>query len=581
MPPRRGRGRRATEPEDRVDRIERIRGTGSGAGAMPRTTIKQFQQLRPPTFYGTPDPMAAESRFDLVAIEEAIGTVVDMAQIPRSVFNEEYFPEMIRDQKIQEFLNLKQGDMIVVEYNAKFMELSRYAPHIVSTESRKARRFEAGLRWNIKNKEMSQFRENRKKRIGGNMNRGQSSKRQSSGSSSGNSSAQQRKIASQGSSGFNELPTCPICQKKHRGECRMGTRACYGCGQEGHQIRDCPMRNRIQGAGTSTSASVPKTPAERRNNQPRQGRAFALVPGNTPATTSVVSVSLEYELSVSLPSGDTMSCDRVYSSWMDWLSSYRALIDCELKRVVFHSFAHSGLIFEGVGVVPPPYLISSMKANRLIRKGSQAFLCSVYRYACFPPSLEDIHVVREFPDVFPDELPGSLVDREIEFYIDLNPDRDPRFTSKFWKSLQRALGTELSFNTAFHPQTDGQSERTIQTLEDMLRLCVLDFQGNWEMHLPLVEFAYNNSFHASIGMAPYEALYGRKCRSPICWTEVGERQMLGPEIVQLTTDKIKVIQQRLQTAQSRQKSYADIRRRELEFEEGDHVFLKKYLLPRG
>ena len=108
----------------------------------------------------------------------------------------------------------------------------------------------------------------------------------------------------------------------------------------------------------------------------------------------------------------------------------------------------------------------------------------------------------------------------------------------------------------------------------MLRLCVLDFQGSWESHLSLVEFAYNNSFHASIGMAPYEALYGRKCRSPVCWTEVGERQILGPEIVQMTTDKIKVIQQRLQTAQSRQKSYADVRRRELEFEEGDHVFLK-------
>ncbi|GFZ09165.1 hypothetical protein Acr_20g0009730 [Actinidia rufa] len=137
--------------------------------------------------------------------------------------------------------------------------------------------------------EMSQFRENRKKRIGGNVNRGQSSKRQSSGSSSGNSSAQQRNVVSQGSSESNKLPTCPICQKKHRGECRMGTRACYGCGQEGHQIRDCPMRKRIQGAGTSASASVQQPPTERRNNQPRQGRAFALVPGNTPATTSVVS----------------------------------------------------------------------------------------------------------------------------------------------------------------------------------------------------------------------------------------------------------------------------------------------------
>ncbi|CAL5414693.1 unnamed protein product [Camellia sinensis] len=153
-------------------------------------------------------------------------------------------------------------------------------------------------------------------------------------------------------------------------------------------------------------------------------------------------------------------------------------------------------------------------------------------------------------------------------------DRDPKFVSRFWQSLQGALGTELRFSTAFHPQTDGQTERTNQTLEDMLRLCVLDFQGSWESHLPLVEFAYNNSYQASIGMAPYEALYGRECRSPICWTEVGDRVLIGPELVQMTTEKIKLIQQRIKTAQSRQKSYADQRRRELEFEIGDHVFLK-------
>ena len=100
--------------------------------------------------------------------------------------------------------------------------------------------------------------------------------------------------------------------------------------------------------------------------------------------------------------------------------------------------------------------------------------------------------------------------------ISIVSDRDPRFTSRFWPSLQKALGTKLKFSTAFHPQTDGQSERTIQTLEDMLRACVMDFAGSWDEHLPLMEFAYNNSYHSSIGMPPYEALYGRKCRTPIC-----------------------------------------------------------------
>ncbi|GJT91751.1 putative reverse transcriptase domain-containing protein [Tanacetum coccineum] len=109
-------------------------------------------------------------------------------------------------------------------------------------------------------------------------------------------------------------------------------------------------------------------------------------------------------------------------------------------------------------------------------------------------------------------------------------DRDPRFTSNFWRSLQNTLGTNLDMSTAYHPQTDGQSERTIQTLEDMLRACAIDFGKGWVNHLPLVEFSYNNSYHASIKAAPFEALYGRKCRSPVCWTEVGEAQICNTPI---------------------------------------------------
>ena len=102
-------------------------------------------------------------------------------------------------------------------------------------------------------------------------------------------------------------------------------------------------------------------------------------------------------------------------------------------------------------------------------------------------------------------------------------DRDPRFLSRFWVSLSKALGTKLHPSTAAHPQTDGQSELTIQILEDMLRAYVLDFEGNWEKYITLVEFAYNNSYQLTIGMSPFEALYGRRYRSPICWEEVGDR----------------------------------------------------------
>ncbi|GJW30825.1 putative reverse transcriptase domain-containing protein [Tanacetum coccineum] len=114
---------------------------------------------------------------------------------------------------------------------------------------------------------------------------------------------------------------------------------------------------------------------------------------------------------------------------------------------------------------------------------------------------------------------------------------DVGFTSHFWQSLQKALGTHLDMSMAYHPQTDGQSERTIQTLEDMLSTCVIDFRKGWDRHLPLVEFSYNNSYHTSIKAAPFESLYGQKCRSPVCRTEVGDSQLTGTEIIHETTDK--------------------------------------------
>ncbi|GJY92055.1 putative reverse transcriptase domain-containing protein [Tanacetum coccineum] len=121
--------------------------------------------------------------------------------------------------------------------------------------------------------------------------------------------------------------------------------------------------------------------------------------------------------------------------------------------------------------------------------------------------------------------------------VSIISDRDGRFTSLFWKALHEALGTRLDMSTAYHPETDGQSERTIQTLEDMLRACVIDFGKSWDRHLPLVEFSYNNSYHTSIKAAPFEALYGRKCRSPVCWAEVGDAQLTGPEIIHKQPEK--------------------------------------------
>ncbi|GKD81715.1 putative reverse transcriptase domain-containing protein [Tanacetum coccineum] len=159
-------------------------------------------------------------------------------------------------------------------------------------------------------------------------------------------------------------------------------------------------------------------------------------------------------------------------------------------------------------------------------------------------------------------------------HVSIICDRDPRFTSNFWKSLQEALGTRLDMSTAYHPETDGQSERTIQTLEDMLRACVIDFRKGWVNHFSLVEFSYNNIYHTSIKAAPFEALYGQKCRSPVCWAEVGQVQLTGPEMVRETTEKIIQIKKRIQAARDRKKSYADLKRKPIEFQVGDRVMLK-------
>ena len=160
----------------------------------------------------------------------------------------------------------------------------------------------------------------------------------------------------------------------------------------------------------------------------------------------------------------------------------------------------------------------------------------------FSSRADDLHIGGILPVVHSRDSPATWST------ISILSDRDPRFTTHFWKSFQKAMGIRLTMSTAFHPQTDCQSKRTIQVLEDMLRACVLDHKGSWEEHFPLVDFAYNNNYQASIQMAPYEALYGRPCISPICWTKVGESFITGPDLIRDTSEKVSLIRQRLLTA---------------------------------
>ena len=139
--------------------------------------------------------------------------------------------------------------------------------------------------------------------------------------------------------------------------------------------------------------------------------------------------------------------------------------------------------------------------------------------------------------------------------VSIVSNRDARFTSMFWKELQAGFSAKLKFSTVSHPQVDGQSEQMIQTLEDMLRVCTLDFLGSWAEKVQLMEFAYNNSYHQSLDMSPFEALYGRKCQSPIHWHKAEEMRFLGSKEVDTISREIEIIKRRLQTSVDRQKKY--------------------------
>ncbi|KAG8489226.1 hypothetical protein CXB51_017295 [Gossypium anomalum] len=191
--------------------------------------------------------------------------------------------------------------------------------------------------------------------------------------------------------------------------------------------------------------------------------------------------------------------------------------------------------------------------------------------------MKSAHFIPIMIDYSLDKLADLYISEIVRLHgvpLSIISDRDPRFTLRFWKKLQEALGTKLSFSTVFHPQSDGQSERMIQILEDMLRSCILEFQGSWEKYLPLVEFAYNNSFQTSLKMEPYMALCGRKCRTPLYWTELKENQIHGVDLIKETEEKVKVIRNCLKAASDRQKSYVDLKRKEIEFKVGDRAFLK-------
>jgi hypothetical protein len=153
-------------------------------------------------------------------------------------------------------------------------------------------------------------------------------------------------------------------------------------------------------------------------------------------------------------------------------------------------------------------------------------------------------------------------------------DRGSQFVARFWEQLYASLKTHLIHSSAYHPQTYGQTERVNQILEDMLRACVLEYQGRWDQNLPLAEFSYNNSYQESLKMAPFKVLYMHRCHTPLNWIELREKVIFGPDLVEEAEATVRRIQDNLKAAKSCQETYANKRRRPLEFEVGNHVYLR-------
>jgi hypothetical protein len=153
-------------------------------------------------------------------------------------------------------------------------------------------------------------------------------------------------------------------------------------------------------------------------------------------------------------------------------------------------------------------------------------------------------------------------------------DRGKQFTSRFWERLHETLDTQLHFCSAYHPQTDGQTEGVNQIPEDMLRACALRYGRSWNKSLPYAKFSYNNSYQENLKMAPFKMLYGHRCRTLLFWNETGERKVFGPDTLQEAEKQVRMVRENLHVTQSRQKSYIDHRRREQSFEVRDFVYLK-------
>ncbi|GAU25740.1 hypothetical protein TSUD_216710 [Trifolium subterraneum] len=515
------------------------------------------------------------------------GVVITWEMFKREFFNK-YFPADVKNKKVVEFMKLEQGNMSVVEYAAKFESLCAFSPHYNTPEAEndKCVKFESGLRPDIKH--IIGFAEIRnfitlvaKARICD-----EDGKAKSNYFKAVRGKSQDRvkpyEVKGRGST------------RGGKGKEKVDGDKCYRCGKIGHrsfeyalsqkslhmsllmakelelieEFRDLSLRVALVIEGQENDFKMDENGVVR-------FRGRVCVPDVTELKKMIFDEGHKSGLSIH-PGLVKMYQDLKKLFW--WPKMHKEIAEyvyaclvCQksniehqkpsglLQPLFIPEWKWDSIAMDFVGGLP-----KTAKGNEVIwvvvdRLTKSAHFIAI-KIGTLVPKLAEIYVEQI---IRLHGIPSSIVS-----------DRDPKFTSRFWESLQEALGTKLRLSSAYHPQTDGQSERTIQSLEDLLRACVLEQGESWDSCLPLIEFTYNNSFHSSIGMAPFEDLYGRRCRTPLCWYESGETVVLGPDIVQETTEKIRMIREKMKASQSRQKSYHDKKRKDVEFQEGDHVFLR-------